>query len=374
MGPVIRGECDDINVDIMYQSIVESAFHVNPTAAHRSLREEMECPPPPLTISLGSGVSGASDGRSAYDDVSSSYRPSSYRPENDRGGLMSRGVLDDYVILPRVLGRGAYGEVRECVRIDTRNAYACKTIYKSTMKNINDLRRELDLLVDIDHPNVIRMVGCYETDDMVHIITERCGGGELFDRIIKYTTEDGCFDEVVASRMIRSLLSAVEYLHENDIVHRDIKPENILLETDLVDADIRLIDFGLSRRHTRDDVHMSRSVGTGYYMSPELLAGRYDRSTDIWSIGIVTYILLCGYPPFRGDNDEEVYESIKRGKLEFPTRAWSDKSKGARDFIRCTLRRDPRKRFTAREALAHPWVAKSVKRRPLVGRVTYPSA
>ncbi|KAL3809754.1 hypothetical protein ACHAXA_011427 [Cyclostephanos tholiformis] len=329
-----------------YNSFVEASF----IPEHRALEDE-DYLPPPLTISLGSGFS--SDGRSVYDDAPSHLDLRSRRLPR---------VVDDYEVCPNVLGAGAYGEVRECIHRDTRRAYACKSMDKSRMKNTSDFRRELDLLHEMDHPNIIRMVGCYENDERVHIVTERYTGGELFERIVENTTDDGCIDERRASRIIKSLLLAVEYLHENDIVHRDIKPENILFESNRVDSDIRLIDFGLSRRHRRGEPPMSRPVGTGYYMSPELLKGKYDRSTDIWSIGIVTYILLCGYPPFRGDNDEEVVELIRRGQLQFPIRAWSNKSDEAMDFIKCLLRRDPRKRFTAGEALAHPWVAKSGKR------------
>jgi serine/threonine protein kinase len=308
--------------------------------------------PPPLTISLGSGSSSDES-----EDDASSY-------SNDaRVSQSSRSVLDDYEVFPSVLGTGAYGEVRGCVHRDTRRDYACKTIYKSRIRNIDHLRREVDLLSEMDHPNIIRMVGCYEDDERVHIVTEKYSGGELFDTIVRNATDGGCLDERTASRIVWSLLRAVEYLHENDIVHRDIKPENILLESDRVDADIRLIDFGLSKRHAEEEPPMTNPVGTAYYMSPELLKGRYDRSTDLWSIGIVSYILLCGYSPFSGDTDEDIFDSIRRGHIEYHARAWSDKSDEARDFIRCLLRRDPRKRYTAKQALMHPWVAKLGKRR-----------
>ena len=317
--------------------------------------EERSSPPPLLTISLGSG-SSSDEGEN---DASSSY-------SNDvQGGCQSssRSVLDDYELFPSVLGTGAYGEVRGCIHRDTRREYACKTVHKSRVGNIDHLRREVDLLSAMDHPNIIRMVGCYEDDEMVHIVTERYAGGELFDTIVNNATDDGCLDERTASRIIGSLLRAVEYLHENDIVHRDIKPENILLESDRADANIRLIDFGLSRRHAEDDEPMSNPVGTAYYMSPELLKGKYDRSTDLWSIGIIAYILLCGYSPFGGDTDEDIFDSIRRGHIDFRARAWSDKSDEAIDFIRCLLRRDPRKRYTAEQALMHPWVARLGKRR-----------
>ena len=267
-------------------------------------------------------------------------------------------VSDDYVILPRVLGEGHYGKVRECVRRGTRLAFACKSIDKSKIGRLDHLQREVHLLSVMNHNGIMRMVDCYEDPEHVHIITEKYTGGELFEKIIDSTTAGGCLSEKNTSGIIRSLLEAVDYLHENHIVHRDIKPENILFESEREDA-IKLIDFGLSRRHDGDEAPMSNPVGTAYYMSPELLKGRYDKSCDIWSVGVVTYILLCGYPPFNGQSDQDIFESIKRGHFEFPAQAWSGKSDLAKDFVKCLLRRDPRKRFTAKEASMHPWIANS---------------
>ena len=327
-----------------YHSIVKI---MNDIPNHRTLHEGRS--PPPLTISLGSWTS--SDGRSEDDDAATFF--------NARGCQFFK---DNYAVFTEVIGEGAYGKVHECINRHTRRTYACKSMEKSKIHRFDHLRREVDLLSAMDHPNIIKMVGCYEDAEQVHIITEKYDGGELFDKIVENATSDGCLSEQSASRIIKSLLRAIDYLHENNIVHRDIKPENILFESKQDDADIRLIDFGLSRRHVEGEAPMSNPAGTAYYMSPELLKGKYDRSTDIWSIGVVAYILLCGYPPFGGDTDSDIIDSIRRGHFEFLTRAWSDKSDEAKDFIRCLLRRDPRKRFTAKMALLHPWIANSRKR------------
>eukprot|EP00569_Conticribra_weissflogii_P014354 CAMPEP_0171416608 /NCGR_PEP_ID=MMETSP0880-20121228/40180_1 /TAXON_ID=67004 /ORGANISM="Thalassiosira weissflogii, Strain CCMP1336" /LENGTH=235 /DNA_ID=CAMNT_0011934857 /DNA_START=538 /DNA_END=1246 /DNA_ORIENTATION=- len=232
----------------------------------------------------------------------------------------------------------------------------------------------------------MKMVDCYEDQEYLHIVTEKYSGGELFDKIIDNTTAEGCFSEKAAAKIIKSLLEAVAYLHGEGIAHRDIKPENILFESadeesdiKLIDfglsrkhkrgdspmsnplapritdeeSDIRLIDFGLSRKHKRGDSPMSTPVGTAYYMSPELLKGEYDISCDNWSVGIVAYILLSGYPPFNGDTDPDIFAAIKRGHFEFPKQGFSDEAK---DFIKSLLRRDPRKRLSAEDALKHPWL------------------
>jgi len=276
-------------------------------------------------------------------------------------------VLDDYVIFPSVLGEGHYGKVRECIHRRTRVVHACKSIDKSKIGRLDHLQREVHLLSVTNHHGIMKMVDCYEDAEHVHIITEKYTGGELFEKIIDSTTPSGCLSEQKTSGIIKSLLESINYLHENDIVHRDIKPENILFESEQEDT-IKLIDFGLSRRHKKGEASMSNPVGTAYYMSPELLKGNYDKSCDIWSIGVVAYILLCGYPPFNGDNDNVIFESIKRGHFEFPNQAWSNKSDLAKDFIKCLLRRDPNKRLTAKEALRHPWITKTTHSESAVGK------
>lgn len=248
--------------------------------------------------------------------------------------------------------------VRECkhLRKRTNQTFAVKSLDKRKISRIDHIRREVYFLYRMKHHGIMKMIDCYEDLNYVHIITEKCTGGELFDRISDNTTQTGCFTEDKASSIIKSMLEAVAYLHDNDIVHRDIKPENVLFETDQEDAPIKLIDFGLARKHTPGDEPMANPVGTAYYMSPELLEGNYDKSCDVWSVGTIAYILLCGYPPFNGDTDPEIFESIRIGHFEFPHLAWSDKSDMAKDFIMSLLQMDPNTRLTAKEALMHPWI------------------
>jgi len=164
--------------------------------------------------------------------------------------------------MPRVLGSGHYGSVRECVHRNSRKWFAVKSIDKSKIGRLDHLQREVYLLSKMDHNGIMKMVDCYEDESCVHIVTEKYTGGELFDKIIEKTTKDGCFSEVKAAKIIKSLLESVAYLHENEIVHRDIKPENILFESKDENSDVKLIDFGLSRRHRKGEALMSNPVGT----------------------------------------------------------------------------------------------------------------
>jgi serine/threonine protein kinase len=209
-------------------------------------------------------------------------------------------MMQDYAITPKVLGEGNYGQVRKCIHCKTFCAYACKLMYKSKIGRLDHLRHEVNLLSALDHQNIIKMVGCYKDTKLVHIVTKKYNGRELIKKIVENTTSDWCLTKCAVSSIIKTLLRVVNYLHENNIVHWDIKPENILFELEQGDALIRLIEFGLSKRHMEGKVPMSNCIGTAYYMSPELLKGKYNRYTHIWSIRIVTYILLCGYPPFWG--------------------------------------------------------------------------
>mmetsp|Transcript_4132 Transcript_4132/g.7332 ORF Transcript_4132/g.7332 Transcript_4132/m.7332 type:complete len:338 (-) Transcript_4132:97-1110(-) len=265
-------------------------------------------------------------------------------------------IFDDYDIYPTILGTGNYGYVRECLHRSTGEKYAVKTIEKSKVMRKDHIRREIHLLRSIDHPGIMKMVDCYEDAEYVHIVTEMYTGGELFDKIVDNTTDYGCLPEDQAAKIIKSLLEAVQYLHSKDIVHRDIKPENLLFESNEEGSSVKLIDFGLSRTHDRNDDTMTNGVGTAYYMSPDVIKGKYDRSCDLWAIGIVSYIMLSGYPPFNGSSDYEVQESICRGHFVFDKNIWGNLSHASRDFVSKLLCMNSSKNMSAEEALQHPWI------------------
>ena len=203
----------------------------------------------------------------------------------------------------------------------------------------------------------------YEDIENIHIITELCTGGELYDMVLdKAESEDGHFLEYDAAYLINDIVNAISYCHNKmNIVHRDLKPENFLLkDKDSNPLIVKIIDFGLSRKVLSGKFSiMETRVGSPYYVAPEVLVQNphYNSKCDIWSIGIITYILLCGFPPFDGNNDYEILQAISNDKLEFPTPEWDNISKDAKDFVTMLLQRDVDKRYTAKDALQHPWLS-----------------
>ncbi|KAM9524107.1 calcium/calmodulin-dependent protein kinase type 1-like isoform 2-T3 [Salvelinus alpinus] len=178
-------------------------------------------------------------------------------------------------------------------------------------------------------------------------------GGELFDRIV----EKGFYTEKDASKLIQQILDAVKYLHDMGIVHRDLKPENLLYYSMEEDSKIMISDFGLSKIEGSGSV-MSTACGTPGYVAPEVLAQKpYSKAVDCWSIGVIAYILLCGYPPFYDENDAKLFEQILKAEYEFDSPYWDDISDSAKDFIVHLMEKDPRIRYTCDQALQHPWIA-----------------
>jgi len=271
-----------------------------------------------------------------------------------------------YHIDHRVLGTGHYGSVRECIDRMTGERYAVKSIRKiDPSVKPGGLAREIALLKEMKHRNIIQLIDMYEDAEYVHLVTDLCQGGELFDKICERSsnTNNGavCFDESEAARIMYQILTAVQYMHQHGIAHRDIKPENILFETTEEDSPIKIIDFGLSRKHHGGfEPPMSTILGTPYYIAPEVLRKKYDKSCDLWSVGVIAYILLCGYPPFNGTDNEQTHRSVMRGKYYFPHEDWKDVSTEAMDFIHRLLQRNPRNRMTVEHALNHPWIVKHV--------------
>mmetsp|Transcript_23492 Transcript_23492/g.38137 ORF Transcript_23492/g.38137 Transcript_23492/m.38137 type:complete len:398 (+) Transcript_23492:187-1380(+) len=270
-----------------------------------------------------------------------------------------------YHVDRRVLGTGQTGTVRECIDCTTGERFAVKSIRKNDPAvKPGSLAREIKLLQAMKHSSIVQLVDMYEDADYMHIVTDLCEGGELFDKIIEKATNGDtgavCFAEDEAARVIYQILTSVSYMHKRGIVHRDLKPENILFSNASEDSPIKIIDFGLARQHNvhQGEAPMSTMVGTTYYMAPEVQGKKYDKSCDLWSVGVIAYVMLSGAPPFNGANNNEVYAAVRRGRYRFPSSTWSRTSRESRDFICRLMQRDPRKRMPIEQALNHPWMAR----------------
>jgi len=266
------------------------------------------------------------------------------------------GKLRDHYRIGKMLGSGAFGEVRVCVHRESGAQRAVKVLRKAHMDE--DEKRmffnEINILKDLDHPNILKMYEFFEDEKRYYIVTDICKGGELFDEIVarqKFTERD-------ASMLMKQVLSCINYCHQNHIVHRDLKPENILLEQNREFDQIKIIDFGTSLV-VDENKKLDEKLGTPYYIAPEVLAKSYGSKCDIWSCGVITYIVLSGIPPFNGASDQEIMKKVKVGKFSFADPVWNGMSDQAKDFITQLLIKDQNKRPSAAEALQHPWIAQA---------------
>jgi len=270
------------------------------------------------------------------------------------------GVTSDirtkYDIQNGEIGHGHYGVVRKCRNRETKHIYAVKSIKKSKVGRIDSLKREVQILRAVDHPNIIKLYDIYEDDKFLHLVMELCEGGELFDRIIAKTqSSEGHYSEADCARLVQKITRAINYCHTiHNICHRDLKPENFIFKTKEENSELKIIDFGLSR-YEDVGIEMTTRVGTPYYIAPEVLNRRYDKSCDLWSIGVIMYILICGYPPFYGDTDAEIFASVKKGEFNFPSPEWDTISTLAKTLIQSLLSKEPSARPTAQQVLQHEW-------------------
>eukprot|EP00742_Colponemidia_sp_Colp-10_P000181 GILJ01000202.1.p1 GENE.GILJ01000202.1~~GILJ01000202.1.p1 ORF type:complete len:469 (+),score=93.72 GILJ01000202.1:43-1449(+) len=276
----------------------------------------------------------------------------SFKVRRDQFITSNRGTLsDEYTFEKKELGSGTYGTVQLGIHKATGSKRAIKTIPKGRVKNIDRFQNEIEILKSLDHPNIIKLYETFEDSRNVYLVMELCTGGELFDRIIA----KGHFTERDAAILMKQILSATVYCHRHNICHRDLKPENFLFQTPADDSNLKIIDFGLSRIFNEQTV-MTTKAGTPYYVAPQVLEGRYDTACDCWSVGVILYILLCGYPPFYGDNDAQILERVRRGQYSFSGREWDSVSESAKDLIRHLLKLNPAERYTAEQAYQHPWI------------------
>eukprot|EP00010_Vexillifera_abyssalis_P005818 CAMPEP_0201553284 /NCGR_PEP_ID=MMETSP0173_2-20130828/22743_1 /ASSEMBLY_ACC=CAM_ASM_000268 /TAXON_ID=218659 /ORGANISM="Vexillifera sp., Strain DIVA3 564/2" /LENGTH=348 /DNA_ID=CAMNT_0047963963 /DNA_START=14 /DNA_END=1060 /DNA_ORIENTATION=- len=271
---------------------------------------------------------------------------------NEIDGVIQSPIGDTYDV-GREIGSGGFSTVHEATVKATGKKYAVKCIKKQSIEgeDIKLLKREIQIMKQLDHPNILKLFEVYEDDEVFYLVMELVQGKELFDKIV----ERGQYSEKDAAHIVRQILSAVEYLHKNDIAHRDLKPENLLSAGNAEKEVIKIADFGFSKNFGEEK--LMTSCGSPGYVAPEVLTCEsYDKSVDMWSVGVILYILLCGYPPFYADNAPALFKKIMEVQYDFDDPSWEEVSESAKELIRNLLVKEPEKRFTAAQCLKHIWV------------------
>jgi calcium-dependent protein kinase len=267
---------------------------------------------------------------------------------------LNRGDLSLNYTTLETIGYGTFGRVAKVAHKETGQERALKTVKKSMisadLKQMDMFMNEINALRIIDHPNIIKLYEFFEDDNEYFMITELVTGGELFD----FLMQTGKLSESMTSQFMRQLMSAVAYCHSIGIVHRDIKPENLLLDSS--HTSLKLIDFGTSALTYRQGEALEKLYGTAYYMAPEIFTKNYNEKCDLWSCGVLLYLLLCGSPPFKGNSDPEIISHIKNSEPSYAEPAWKHVSDEARSLVERLLDRDVGRRISAVEALEHEFL------------------
>ncbi|EEF43871.1 calcium-dependent protein kinase 21 [Ricinus communis] len=266
--------------------------------------------------------------------------------------------LDDirqFYTLGKELGRGQFGITYLCTENSTGHTYACKSILKRKLiskSDREDIKKEVQIMQHLSgQPNIVEFRGAYEDRQSVHLVMELCAGGELFDRIIA----KGHYSERDAARICKDIVNVVHACHFMGVIHRDLKPENFLLASKDEGATLKATDFGLSVFIEEGKTYRDK-VGSAYYVAPEVLSRSYGKEIDVWSAGVILYILLSGVPPFWAETENGIFDAILQGDIDFESKPWPSISDSAKDLIRRMLTQDPKKRITSAQVLDHPWI------------------
>eukprot|EP00756_Hemistasia_phaeocysticola_P037363 Hpha_TRINITY_DN16692_c1_g1::TRINITY_DN16692_c1_g1_i4::g.180253::m.180253/K08794/CAMK1; calcium/calmodulin-dependent protein kinase I len=276
-------------------------------------------------------------------------------------------IEDDYD-LGEFLGKGTFATVKQGVNKTTGQKVAVKIIDKNNIDvKIESLKTEVKILMNVKHENIVNLLDVFEDDGKVYLIMELMVGGELFDRICNDYPNG--YSEKQASELIRQMIVAVQYFHGKGIIHRDLKPENLLFATKEDSSLIKISDFGLAKIWSGDTL-VKTACGSPNYVAPEVLLNDmrgYTFAVDMWSLGVILYVLLCGFCPFFDENTPALFRAITQGNYSFPSPYWDDISEEAKELIRHMLVVNPQKRMTPEEALEHPWIKSNQHTRVITG-------
>jgi calcium-dependent protein kinase len=278
--------------------------------------------------------------------ISLIIQPSSFITEN-------QGNFQNVYRLGKLLGTGSFGEVRVCTHRVLEVKRAVKIIRKDMVRSVKHrhlLNNEIKILKTLDHPNIIRIHEFFEDLRRLYIVMEYVKGRELFQELMR----KGSLNEKKAANIMKQIFITLEYLEIKGVSHRDLKPENILLEEKNGIMNIKIIDFGTATVNLKTE-NMTRGAGTIFYMSPEVLAENPSCLCDIWSAGVILYVLLSGYPPFNGKNNEEIHAAIVSGKFSLEKDPWPEISDLAKDFINKLICPEA-VRYNAKQASSHDWI------------------
>ncbi|XP_010613649.1 serine/threonine-protein kinase 33 isoform X2 [Fukomys damarensis] len=290
--------------------------------------------------------------------------------------MANGAAIKEFYTFGRTLGQGSFGMVFEAKDKETETKWAIKKVNKEKAGSsaVKLLEREVNILKSVKHEHIIHLEQIFETPKKMYLVMELCEDGELKEILDRKRH----FSENETRWIIQSLASAIAYLHNKDIVHRDLKLENIMVKSSFIDANnemnlnIKVTDFGLAvQKHGRSEAMLQATCGTPIYMAPEVInAHDYSQQCDIWSIGVIMYILLCGGPPFLANSEEKLFELIRKGELHFEDPIWDSISDSAKCVLKQLLKVDPAHRITAKELLDNQWLTPTVyeKKSPVTSK------
>jgi len=272
-------------------------------------------------------------------------------------------TLREFYELGKTLGKGSFATTKLATATQDGALWAAKVLSKRTMteEDLKAFKQEITILKVLDHPNVCWTREIFEDRNNYYVVCELMTGGELFDRIV----EKEYYTEKEAATCIADICKALVYCHDRGIVHRDLKPENIMYANMKENSPVKVVDFGLSTRASHGDATMKTACGTPEYVAPEVISKKpYTNKCDMWSVGVIMYILLCGYPPFGEENSRLLYRKIRAADIDFPPEDWYCISKEANALVNSLIIVDIEKRLSAKQVLEHPWMVKMLGASP----------